>query len=315
MFTSCRMIFSLQGCLYAEYSSTSARFGSRPRPGREGSGRRWPASGSRAPSKSMPSTRTWSWKYSRCASVSTAQQACAETEDAQWAEKGIWRPLQIPSTRSRFVIPAQRVTSAWRMSTHPARSASLWEGPLVLTRDDGEATGAPVAQEAQALTVLRANGLFEVGDPFLSEAFGPVEGLLSRIGAVGVDQQLGALADSLPDGPDPLRVLLGLAPDLHFDAGDPLGDPAAELLPEPIGRVGGEPAAAVDRHGVVKARERVGERDLQELRLQVPEGDVDRRDGHRADAGTAGVADRALHRRPRRGRAHGVFATHRLGEL
>jgi hypothetical protein len=72
------------------------------------------------PSNSIDSMRTWSWKYSRCTSVSIAQQACAEIAGAQWAEKGIERALHSASTRSRLVMPPQRVTSACWMSTQSA---------------------------------------------------------------------------------------------------------------------------------------------------------------------------------------------------
>ena len=64
--------------------------------------------------------RTWSWKYSRCASVSIAQHACAEIAGAQCAENGIERALQTASTRNRPVMPPQRVTSACWMSTQSA---------------------------------------------------------------------------------------------------------------------------------------------------------------------------------------------------
>src|SRR5207249_4739657 len=61
-------------------------FSSRPCPARERSGRSAPLSGSSTPSKSMPSTRTWSWKYSMWRNCGTAQQTCALAWGAQCAD-------------------------------------------------------------------------------------------------------------------------------------------------------------------------------------------------------------------------------------
>ncbi len=53
------------------YGSASACLSSRPRPGRERSGRSTPSVGSRTPSKRMRSSRAWSAKYSRWRMLST----------------------------------------------------------------------------------------------------------------------------------------------------------------------------------------------------------------------------------------------------
>src|SRR5215217_251771 len=44
----------------------------------------------------------------------------------------------------------------------PREIGELRKGPLVLARGDGEATWSAVAQEAQALAILRRDGFFEV---------------------------------------------------------------------------------------------------------------------------------------------------------
>src|SRR5207244_9326819 len=63
----------LQQAPHAAYFSAAERFNARPSPGAERSGRSMPPSGRGTPSKSIDSTRTWSWKYSRCRSRRTAQ--------------------------------------------------------------------------------------------------------------------------------------------------------------------------------------------------------------------------------------------------
>ena len=79
---------------------------SSPLPGRERSGRRTPSSGSGTPSKTIPSTRTWSWKYSRCRRRSTAQNACVEIAGAQWAETSIECAFARPDAREEASDPA-----------------------------------------------------------------------------------------------------------------------------------------------------------------------------------------------------------------
>ena len=139
-----------RGPLMRRNSSASARFSSRPWPGRERSGTSLPPSGSSVPSNSIRSIRTWSWKYSRCASVSTAQQAWAEIAGAQWAEKRRCAALQIPSARSRLVIPPTRVTSACTMSTQRGQLAEPLQPPLVLAGGDRHPGRAVLAHEAPA---------------------------------------------------------------------------------------------------------------------------------------------------------------------
>ncbi len=142
----------------------------------------------------------------------------------------------------------------------------------------------------------------------LGVALGPEQRLLRSEGAVGVDEQLGLVPDRGAGYLEALRIGIGVSADLDLDARDAGLDPAAKLLGEPIGCVVGEAAAAVDRDALVEPRQDVGEREVEEARLQVPERDVDRRGGHRADAGPAGIAELCLDRGRDRGRAHRVAA-------
>src|SRR5215212_9281230 len=120
------------------------------------------------------------------------------------------------------------------------------------------------------------------------------------VSTVGVYHQLRIRTDCLAGGDDASQVLLRLAPDLHLDAWNTLRDPAGELLPKALDRVGGEASAAVDRHALVEAAEQVGERDLEQPRLQIPECSVHGRDGHGADTRASDVAEGVLHRDPGR---------------
>src|SRR5581483_10450656 len=106
---------------HAAHRCASARFNSSPWPARERSGTRAPPSGASTPSNSIDSMRVWSWKYSRCRRRSTPHRACAESWGAQWPEMSMPYAAASPFTRSRPVMPPQRVMSAWRQSTHPSR--------------------------------------------------------------------------------------------------------------------------------------------------------------------------------------------------
>jgi hypothetical protein len=78
--------------------------------------------------------------------------------------------------------------------------------------------------------------------------------------------------------------------------------------------VRGEAAAAVDRHLVAPAAEQHGEREREQLRLEVPQRDVHRGDRGGGQALAAEVAHLAAERLPGALRIHGVAAAHRLGE-
>jgi len=64
----------------------------------------------------------------------------------------------------------------------------------------------------------------------------------------------------------------------------------------------------------VDAAEKVGERDAQDARLEVPQRDVDGRDGHRTDPRPARVAQGIAHGRPRGLRREHVASAHDAGQ-
>jgi hypothetical protein len=144
--------------------------------------------------------------------------------------------------------------------------------------------------------VVRGNGLFEPGDTKSFIGVGHADRLLGGVTTVGVDEQLGVIADRGPSHPGSFEVPVeptapGLA-HLHLHPRYALAmDPAPELIGKLVIGERGEPAAAVHCDLVAHLTEHLDERQIHELALQVPQGDVDRGDGHRSDARTAKVAD------------------------
>jgi hypothetical protein len=103
--------------------------------------------------------------------------------------------------------------------------------------------------------------------------------------------------------------------DLHLHAAHTLLDPLAELPLEALGRVRREPAAPVDRHAIADRAEQAVERLLEELRFQIPERGIDRRQRHRCDARLAEVPDLATERGEHRGRRERVLAHDPIAEI
>jgi hypothetical protein len=159
--------------------------------------------------------------------------------------------------------------------------------------------------------VVRGNGLFEPGDAQSFIGVGRAGRLLRGVATVGVDEQLGVIADRGPSHSGLLEVPVeltapGLA-DLHLHPRYSLAmDPAPELIGKLVVGERGEPAAAVHGDLFVHLTEQLDERQIHEPRLQVPQGDVDRGDGHRGHARAADVADGANHGRPATSYVHGV---------
>src|SRR5207237_10571110 len=186
----------------------------------------------------------------------------------------------------------------------------------VLAGGDLEPGGRAVAQEPQALEIGRADRLLVPGDaPLAPEAHGPSQGLLALEPAVRVDVELRLVADRLPRRVEALRVARGLARDLDLHPRDPLSDPALELLTEPVERVRGEAAAAVDECLVAGPSDEIDERQLEEPRFQIPEREVDGRQRAEPDPRPARVPERDSHRLPGLGDREGVAALDDLGQL
>ncbi len=160
----------------------------------------------------------------------------------------------------------------------------------VLAGGDLDAAGETLTDVPQPLGIVGAHGLLEPGHAELGEHRCLAQRLLDGVGAVGVDVELDVGPDRLADGGDPCAVLVGVPAHLDLHARDRLVDPTAGLGGEDVHRVGGEPAAAVDRHLPARGAEQVDERDVEELRLEVPQRDVQGRDRVGGDAGAAEVA-------------------------
>jgi hypothetical protein len=192
-------------------------------------------------------------------------------------------------------------------------------GQVVAVLAGGDVGGALVADLAQARQVIGGDRLLEPGDAHARELPSEPDRLLAAVGAVGVDVQLDLVAQRPAHARDPLQVAPGEgapgAADLELHPRDPVASgPAAELLDQLVVGERGEPAAAVDRDLVAEHPEQAGERLVEQARLEVPHGGVDRRDRHRADPGTAEVADRAHHATPGAGDVERVGVQHHLGE-
>jgi hypothetical protein len=87
-----------------------------------------------------------------------------------------------------------------------------------------------VADQVQPFQVIGGDRLLEPDHAQAGEHVRQGQGLLARVGAVGVHEKLGVLADGVAGGPHPLGIPRGLTADFHFDARNALLRPAAELL-------------------------------------------------------------------------------------
>ena len=239
---------------HAAYRSASARRSSTPSPGRSGSGRTAPPSGSRKPSNSIRSMRTWSWNHSRWRSFGTAASAWVWMVGAEWPERSSsWasatrgRREQAGDAAAARRVGLQAVDGA--DETDGSRPASL----RTRRRRCPCPAGARSRSRRSPSRSSELTGSSNQVDAELGEPLGEAQRLLHGQGAVRVDEQLGFVADRLAGGADPLQVGARLAADLHLHPRDALVDPAAELLAQLAQRVRAEAAAAVDRHLVVRA--------------------------------------------------------------
>ena len=84
---------------------------------------------------------------------------------------------------------------------------------------------------------------------------------------------------------------VGFAADLHLDSRNAGFDPAGKLVLQLLEGIGGEPAAAVYRYGLVDRPQKPGEWQVKKAAFQIPKRRVDGRNRHRSNAGTAQVAN------------------------
>jgi hypothetical protein len=135
----------------------------------------------------------------------------------------------------------------------------------------------------QARDVVSQHRLFEPTDVQRLERLGKPDGLLGVVAIVGVDVYRRFVAQRLAYRCDPSDILvLGAAEVptyLHLRALEPFFSERALLTNELFGRVVCPAAGTVDRHALVCRAEQPVQRDLQRLRLDIPDSVVDGGDG------------------------------------
>ena len=194
---------------------------------------------------------------------------------------------------------------------HPAE---VVEVVTVLAGGNLHARGGVISDQTQPFEIVGGDRLLEPNHAEVRELFGEAQRLLAGVGAVGVHEQL-RLTDGLAGSADTRKVVFRVGTYLHLDPRDALFDPSRELLLQPLDGVGGESAAAVDRHRVMSGVEQPEEREAEQLRLEVPEGRIHGGYRHRGDARASQVADGVHHRRPRGGDGEGIAPLDDAGEL
>ncbi len=170
-------------------------------------------------------------------------------------------------------------------------------GVFVFAGGDGDGEGGGDAGEA--VDVVGEDGLLVPADAVFLEAAAEADGLLGGVAVVGVDVELDVVAEFAADGGDAAEVGFGLGAevhaDFHLDAGHAALDVGELLVDELAVGVGGPTAAAVDRGRSAAGAEQLVEGEAQGLGLEVPEGDVDGRDGLEGEALAAEAADAPEH--------------------
>ena len=172
-------------------------------PGRDRSGAARPPSGSRTPSKSIvldPDVVVEVLEVPQ-----RRHRAAGVRVQRRRAVRGEWRASnasQSAPTRRKPVIPPQRVASACSTSTRPASSMrpEVRQVVAVLAGRDLHAGRRAVAHSRSPRDRRSETGSSNQVTPQLGETLGPRERLLARVGAVGVDEQLGLGADRLARG-------------------------------------------------------------------------------------------------------------------
>ena len=169
-------------------------------PGRERSGRSAPSSGSSTPSKSIDSTRTWSWKHSRCRSRSHAAERRAPRAAARSGRRRRRRARPRAPRREQPGVAAAagdvglQAVDARRRRLRKSRSVSPYS-PAAISRPGGPC----VAQQPQPVEVVGRDRLLEPASrPTRARSRSAQrERLLARERAVRVDEELRVVADRL----------------------------------------------------------------------------------------------------------------------
>ena len=153
------------------------------------------------------------------------------------------------------------------------------------------------AQPGQAREVVRGHRLLEPSHvELVRTARERLRGLLAQR-AVGVDEQMDAVADRAARHLHTPRVFHIFGADLHLDGRAPIAPcPGGKLVCQLRVGIAGEPTRAVERDGIANLAEQRRQREIDDLGFQIPQRGVDGRDGHGDEAAPADVSDGTLHR-------------------
>lgn len=227
--------------------------------------------------------RVWSWNHSRWRRLGIAAAVCAWTCGAQWPESS----SPAASARGR-AQPDGDSSAAGRVGLETVHGSGaehvpeVGEGVAVLPGGHFGCDGCPdVCQPGQ---VVGGDGFLEPRDTLLVEMSGHPDRLFAAVRTIGIDVELRRLADAAAGLRDALVVpLLGPPPglpDLDLHPGNVLFlGPAAQLPIQLVLVVRREATAAVHGHVRAARAEQSYQRQVEEAGLQVPQGDVDGRDG------------------------------------
>ena len=258
--------------------------------------------------------RLWSWKYSRWRRCHTPVQTWALSCGAQCADRSIAARVAQRGDPQEPGDPAAAGDVGLQAVHRPGVEHALEVGqvPAVLAGGDVDAARGAVADQAQPGAGRPRSPAPRTSARRTRRRSPPSAGAWARVKA--------PLASTNSSTSSPIasratakrsRSRSGSRPVFIFTRGMPASTQPGELVAQLLVGVVAEPAAAVDRRGVVHRVERVDERDVQQPGLEIPQRDVHRRDRHRDQAGLAEVADRVPHRRPRRADAQRVRAARR----
>ena len=115
-----------------------------------------PSIGVRAPSNSMCSMRTWSWKYSMCRTGRTAQQGWTCSAGAQWADNGnSWADAQSGGLQEAGDAAAARGVGLQHVHRAGVQHAAEVKGVIaIFAGRDVHAGRAAVANQPQTFQIV-----------------------------------------------------------------------------------------------------------------------------------------------------------------
>ena len=124
--------------------------------------------------------------------------------------------------------------------------------------------------QREPVDIVRAQRFLKPCNIVFRDALGQRQRVFRRERAIGIDEQTG-IPDRVACAGHALWVARRVAADFHFDPATAIVlDPAGKLLAQPRIGVAGEPATAIDRHGIAAAPKKRGRRNPEKLGFHVP---------------------------------------------